>query len=767
MPRAKKAAPRGNHGGGRARGGHITGTASPRRTHGGLTLQEEARNTERHQSFWATDQRLRDTKVNFVSAGTLDSTKPKDAETALAEMTLDSENSPDSMDEAQADVSFLQLSTGSQKLTKSAIEQADIPRSPGMETFSKFIVDTEGGEPVHTGLPPPRLRLGSPTPSDSSEEVILFRGRDQHGKGLSRSPQAARPANAIDARIRIVEDRIHEREELLQEVLRHKDFSTPPAASAEASPAELDGQRHKQHGRSNQRGSGSPKRQTEEDAILADYIANMDNEGGETFNQFNHRELGGSHYDAWQDTGDSSGDAHATTKQPDQARWDRSDICDFDDLSTSDGVMGDVLAVLSKRDRPTGTQYLVVWEEQTVDEARWVPVSTLTSLSALSHIEKFESEEKLVAEFEDNGDDDTSDSDEAELDDSTDEDRDEESDLIQERIERMSDEQIARLLAKQEELGMGSAELMLFDEEADVADEAGSAFPRTSVTPIMLPSKKRQPRSAVSQRARGDFPPASLLADAYDGFDVTDFDRPSLKKKPKGRKGKLEFDLSDSELEASMQMAWDNDRVKKKERKQERGELRAQGLLGSKNGKPDLKQKYKEGMGIHAVKEEIKKFLMGTDTTLSLPPMDTADRKVVHELANAFKIKSKSVGSGNNRAPILIRTTRTSVYVERNFNAIEERLSRRFLPRLDVGGRRSGAVAKRIRGGGGVNNTSVSYRDGDVVGGSAPELGVENRGRAMLEKMGWSSGTALGALNNKGILQPVSHVVKTTKAGLG
>jgi len=37
----------------------------------------------------------------------------------------------------------------------------------------------------------------------------------------------------------------------------------------------------------------------------------------------------------------------------------------------------------------------------------------------------------------------------------------------------------------------------------------------------------------------------------------------------------------------------------------------------------------------------------------------------------------------------------------------------------------------------------------------------------MLEKMGWSSGTALGALNNKGILEPVSHVVKTTKAGLG
>jgi len=53
------------------------------------------------------------------------------------------------------------------------------------------------------------------------------------------------------------------------------------------------------------------------------------------------------------------------------------------------------------------------------------------------------------------------------------------------------------------------------------------------------------------------------------------------------------------------------------------------------------------------------------------------------------------------------------------------------------------------------------------VGGSAPELGIENKGRAMLERMGWNQGDALGALNNKGILQPVLHVVKNTKAGLG
>lgn len=83
--------------------------------------------------------------------------------------------------------------------------------------------------------------------------------------------------------------------------------------------------------------------------------------------------------------------------------------------------------------------------------------------------------------------------------------------------------------------------------------------------------------------------------------------------------------------------------------------------------------------------------------------------------------------------------------------------------RGDGGGFRP--VAKSRGGGGGVK--AASYMDGDVVGASAPEIGAGNKGRAMLEKMGWSTGTALGAVNNKGILHPVVHVVKNSKAGLG
>lgn len=146
--------------------------------------------------------------------------------------------------------------------------------------------------------------------------------------------------------------------------------------------------------------------------------------------------------------------------------------------------------------------------------------------------------------------------------------------------------------------------------------------------------------------------------------------------------------------------------------------------------------------------------------------MDKNDRKIVHELANAFNLKSKSVGDAKNRFPTIYKTARTRKYDENTLDEIDRRLrSRRFLPRLDKRVKRGPTGGKRAFGGSG--NAAAGYRDGEIVGAAAPELGVENRGRAMLEKLGWSSGTALGALDNKGILQPVAHVVKISKAGLG
>lgn len=147
--------------------------------------------------------------------------------------------------------------------------------------------------------------------------------------------------------------------------------------------------------------------------------------------------------------------------------------------------------------------------------------------------------------------------------------------------------------------------------------------------------------------------------------------------------------------------------------------------------------------------------------------MGPRQRKMVHELANVLGLKSKSSGSGRSRFPVLYRTSRTVIYDENAVKSLEAQLSGKHFPLRRDRGLGKDSVNKRKVRGGGFNSAAVSYRDGEIVGAAAPELGQENKGRAMLEKMGWSTGTALGALNNKGIMQPLAHVVKTTKAGLG
>jgi len=142
--------------------------------------------------------------------------------------------------------------------------------------------------------------------------------------------------------------------------------------------------------------------------------------------------------------------------------------------------------------------------------------------------------------------------------------------------------------------------------------------------------------------------------------------------------------------------------------------------------------------------------------------MDKHARKVIHELANKFNVKSKSTGKGQQRRPTLYRTARTMPYMESTFERTISQIYRPFFARLDAKEKRQSQTVKN-----GPSYAQTSYRDGEIVGATAPELSTENRGRNMLEKMGWSKGTALGAMNNKGILLPVSQAMKRNKSGLG
>lgn len=100
-------------------------------------------------------------------------------------------------------------------------------------------------------------------------------------------------------------------------------------------------------------------------------------------------------------------------------------------------------------------------------------------------------------------------------------------------------------------------------------------------------------------------------------------------------------------------------------------------------------------------------------------------------------------------------------------------IRRPYFTRVDVDtetakAARSGPSASR-KGASSLNrhDNAISYKEGEIVGQHATELTSDNKGRMLLEKMGWSKGMALGTIDNKGIMMPITHVMKKTKLGLG
>ncbi|KAK4694908.1 hypothetical protein P7C71_g2748, partial [Lecanoromycetidae sp. Uapishka_2] len=590
-----------------------------------------------------------------------------------------------------------------------------------------FFTDMNGSStPVNTGLPQPRIRRSpSSTPSDSSEEIIVFAGRrgaqDRVGGGqnLTKVPEKRVRHESTDTQVPakklgsvVIDDPLDRTSR--EATSKHGGSSEDHLSTTKEGNGHPRGVLNGQQGARKRKTQREKSRRAsaklrEEDEIFADYIANIediDDLGGSAKDPlFNKRDLGGSDTAEWQDEEESSVFEEEVDAAINAAEhWDSADLQDFDELSTSEEAPNVIAQILHVRERSSGVQYLVVGEGFTIDDARWLPRSALSMPGISEMIQEFEEEhadfQQLLGDSDDSDEALTKDEQVArDLQEQVD-DMEDERDLEERRLARMTDEQIARLLAKQEELGLGSDSLMLFNA-ATFDDDEKEEVPQFDGTTTTIPTAFT----------------AVLDQDPYNGFDVMDHERPSLRKTPKGRRGKLPIELSDSELEQTLNLAWENDRSKKKVRKQEREVLRAQGLLG-KNGKLDMKAKYSEGGGV-------------------------------------------------SRFPVLYKTSKTTQYDEEALNALDAKLfSKRFLPRLDKG-RKKTTVSGKARGGG-FASAGVSYRDGEIVGATAPELGQENRGRAMLEKMGWSTGKALGALNNdRGIVQPVSQVVKTTKAGLG
>ena len=630
-----------------------------------FTLSEEARNTERHHS-WNSDLKLRHSRVAFISAGTshAEDLNPAIQKSGHRDEATESSFQEKSKATAKASEKQLKNNTVTPDGPMSNMTLNDLQSGPILQDKPKealdwtsersnverclrnaearseaFFIDLKGADKtIPTGLAPPVPRRSpSSSSSDSSDEIIIFAGRrhpynkddqkhtsevrarDSNGQGTQKMSQPSRHCSFMAT---VVDDPIN----ITMESIHSSPIHRPPSFSASGSgrvSSHLNGNSGAtatSPGR--RRRKKRPRKEKKDEGILDDYIANLRDGGDlEAFvetSMLNQRDLGGSYTAERQDEVDSLTTGRVE-KDPltKSENWDSADLEDFDELSTSNEALDRIEQVLSKRERPSGVQYLVIGAGDTVDDARWFPVKSLNIPGAEALIQEFEDEAELNRLLH------ASDMSDASF--TTDEqvaqdlqealkDQEDENHLEDRMKGTMTDEQIARLLSKQEELGLGSNDLMIFDGD-DVGTDSEEELHLDGLWERAV-SHRAPSRSKTTKRSRPNFPSATAFADVldqdpYNGFDVMDQERPSLRKRPKGRRGKFSMELSDSEVEQSIQTAWEKDRTKKKMRKQEREELRAQGLLGKKD-RIDLKAKYAEGMSMTEVKNEIRDFLISS-----------------------------------------------------------------------------------------------------------------------------------------------------------
>ena len=163
-----------------------------------------------------------------------------------------------------------------------------------------------------------------------------------------------------------------------------------------------------------------------------------------------------------------------------------------------------------------------------------------------------------------------------------------------------------------------------------------------------------------------------------------------------------------------------------------------------------------------AISAMIDQFLADDGrTTLTLPPMLKRDRALVHNMADAYALKSKSKGKGKDRFPILFKTSKTGSRVDRS--RIRRLQRTPFGAMDDAQFDREGRTPQgHVRIG---PDMAPRNRDGARVGGNAKRIGEENIGHRLLASMGWQSGTGLG--HTHGIAEPIGATIKVSRLGLG
>jgi len=462
-------------------------------------MRDEARNTVSHEPLWARTSKLREKPVAFVSAGFVDPLKDIKPPESGSENKPSDDGAGDTHDSAgdargadvveiiQARIITVHASSLEQESLRSEAptpgelvgeRSNDLERRDDAVVPPVFFFDLEGDKSKchnHQSTPNVPNCQSEPEESDSSEDVILFRGRAS--KTQSNLPSGGRRRS-----------RGKKREPKLRRA-RSRSAGHPLQVTEES--GEVD----------------------EEDAILADYIANMANNSEDDLltgqlRILSQRELGGEH-----------------------------------------GAFGETPADIDEAELLSSASEA---SEDNADQRQ-------------GFVEKDDSEVDGDMDVE------------------------------------MDDETLARILARQELLGIDSDE---FPASSDFYDRAGGENMAGQSSTAAYRPKKRQANNSVIE--------------AFDDLDLTSWaPPPEMLGLPKGRRRKQPptFNVSDSELESALRKAWERDRERKKNRKMEREALRASGLLGKNVDPDDLRVKYQTGMKLDEIKYELLTFLVSTAET--------------------------------------------------------------------------------------------------------------------------------------------------------
>ncbi|CUS22448.1 LAQU0S05e05578g1_1 [Lachancea quebecensis] len=247
----------------------------------------------------------------------------------------------------------------------------------------------------------------------------------------------------------------------------------------------------------------------------------------------------------------------------------------------------------------------------------------------------------------------------------------------------------------------------------------------------------------------------------YEAVRNQTFDTKSLETTGRGLKKKLLF-TEQMDLDQGIQDVLQDKFTTRKAKKASKKLTKQDYICEQNSTSEDLFLKYPFGFHVQNFKDEFELFLTRNKPSMAFPPLDPHGNRTLMKFAEAYFMKGKKAGKGG-KTHVIVEKVKKTKWSFPNYNYINQLMTQRpVFMRIDVRKPREDRIpSERVSGKG-----KFQVKEGGIVGEDAPEIGTDNIGRRMLEKLGWSSGQGLGAHGNEGISEPIFAKIKKNKSGL-